>query len=172
MLRVDLRALTSGPVETNGTIAEDDPLFDGVAFTLDQPVAVTGRLRDSGPGRYFWQARAVTEVATSCRRCLTPVALNVSAPIEVLFTDDAAVEDPATYLIPASATELNLAETVREELILAVPEFVVCRDECRGLCPHCGKDLNEGPCDCRPEPDPRWAKLEALKGRRTDAEGT
>jgi uncharacterized protein len=59
---------------------------------------------------------------------------------------------------------------IREELILAVPEYVLCREECRGLCPRCGKDLNEGPCACRPEPDPRWAALEALKHMGPDGE--
>jgi uncharacterized protein len=72
--------------------------------------------------------------------------------------------------VPPQATELELGEMVREELILAVPPYVLCREDCRGLCPQCGNDLNEGPCSCSPEPDPRWAKLEALKQQRPDEE--
>jgi uncharacterized protein len=58
---------------------------------------------------------------------------------------------------------------VREELGLAVPKFLECRDDCRGLCPNCGKDLNAGPCGCAaPAVDPRWRALADLKGKITD----
>jgi uncharacterized protein len=59
---------------------------------------------------------------------------------------------------------------VREEFVLAAPAFVLCREDCPGLCAQCGSDLNEGPCACRPEPDPRWAVLRALQERESDDE--
>ncbi|NIM50272.1 MAG: hypothetical protein GTN62_08930 [Gemmatimonadales bacterium] len=165
MLRVDLRALHEGPIEITGVVAADDPLLDDLEFDLAEPVRVRGRLTDSGPGRYYWHGELGTEVAARCRRCLADVPVEISADVRVLFTDDSGADDPAAYIIEPRATELDLGEMVREELILAVPEFVLCREECRGLCPRCGKDLNEGPCTCRPELDPRWAALEELKQR-------
>jgi len=66
------------------------------------------------------------------------------------------------YLVPRRAAAIDLTEAVREELLLAVPQYVVCRDDCRGLCPRCGADLNAGPCGCAPETDPRWAALTKL----------
>ena len=54
-------------------------------------------------------------------------------------------------------------EAVREELILSVPDYVLCTDECKGICAGCGVDLNTGTCTCKKEPDDRWAALEALK---------
>jgi uncharacterized protein len=172
MVRVDLRAVSAGPVETIADVAAGDPLFDEVDFSLAAPVRVRGRLTDSGPGRYYWDAELSTTVAAACRRCLAHVDVPVVSKIGALFTEDASVDDPATYALPRTGTELDLGGPIREELILAVPEYVLCREDCRGLCAQCGKDLNEGPCECRPEPDPRWAKLEALRAPRSLSEGS
>lgn len=170
MLRVQLQALHDGAVETVEDIAPDDPLLADLEFALDAPVAVRGRLTDSGSGRYYWHGRLRTAVAASCRRCLAPVPIALDQDVRVVFTEDVNADDPSAYPIDPKAVEVELGPMVREELILAVPEYVLCREDCRGLCPRCGKDLNEGPCDCRPEPDPRWAALEALKHSAPDQE--
>jgi uncharacterized protein len=61
--------------------------------------------------------------------------------------------------------ELDLTEVAREQILLNLPETVLCREDCRGICPTCGKDLNEGDCSCGGgEIDPRWAALKDLKG--------
>jgi uncharacterized protein len=54
---------------------------------------------------------------------------------------------------------------VREELLLAAPRYVLCREECKGFCPQCGKDLNDGPCGCARAADARWHPLQALKDK-------
>lgn len=168
MLQIDLRALARGPIETTGSLAVTDPLLAGLGFTLAEPVRVTGRLSMTGPDRYYWTAEVRTRVAGTCRRCLEGVDIPVAAPVSILFTDDEAAEDPATWVVPAHATELDLREPVREELILAVPEYVLCREDCRGICPHCGQELNLGSCTCRAAEDPRWGGLEALRGQLPD----
>src|SRR2546422_3690759 len=55
MLQVDLRELARGPVETKAELARDDPLLEGVAVALADPVAVGGRLQPAGEGRFYWQ---------------------------------------------------------------------------------------------------------------------
>jgi uncharacterized protein len=166
MFRVDLRAVDRGPVETAASLPTDDPALRDAGFVLAEPVRVSGRLTAAGPGQYYWSAGLKTRVAASCRRCLRDMSVPVESPIEVLFTEETGGDDPGARVIPANATTLDLSDPVREELILAVPEFVVCRDDCRGLCPRCGKDLNAGPCSCAPEPDARWAALEVLRSMR------
>lgn len=168
-MRVDLRALEAGPIELAAELAPDDAALGPLERSLRGPVRVSGRITESGQGQYFWDGRIRVTVDAQCRRCLTPVEVPVDAPVRVLFSaaQDAG-DDPSVYLVPARATELDLGAAVREELILAIPEYVVCREECRGICPRCGADLNRGPCDCRPEPDARWRALEALKGLRSD----
>jgi uncharacterized protein len=91
------------------------------------------------------------------------VKVEVEHPIEVLFTEEEAAEDPAAYVIPLRAMEIDPGDAVREELILSVPNYVLCTDECRGICAGCGADLNSGSCTCEPELDHRWAVLESLK---------
>ena len=59
---------------------------------------------------------------------------------------------------------VDISSIVREELLLALPEYSVCRPDCRGLCPRCGIDLNQSTCECgSAEPDPRWEKLRKLR---------
>src|SRR5437879_7750673 len=88
MLQVDLRELARGPVETKAELAGDDPLFEGVAVALADPVAVGGRLQAAGDGRFYWHGSLRTRVSGECRRCLTPVSRVVTADIGVLFTQD------------------------------------------------------------------------------------
>ena len=167
MLRVDLRALARGAaVETRGELAQDDPVLAETDFTLREPVVVEGRLQPTGEERFYWQGTARTVVQGECRRCLAPVATPVTAEIGALFTQDQeALEDPDSYPVAAEATEIDLTPALREELLLAVPRYVLCRDDCRGLCAQCGKDLNAGLCGCTPERDMRWRPLQALKDK-------
>lgn len=167
MLQYDLRDLARGPVETQAEVAAEDPLFAGLGIALAEPVRVGGRLQATGEGRYYWHGTLHTVVSGECRRCLTPVAVPVAADIGALFAEDA-LDDPDAYPLPPRATEVDLRPAVREELALAAPGYVVCREDCRGLCPRCGKDLNAGPCGCGPAADPRWRALADLKGKLRD----
>ena len=164
MLQFDLRELARGPVETQAEVAADDPLFAGLGITLAGPVRVGGRLQATGEGRFYWHGSLNAVVTGECRRCLSPVTVPVAADIGALFAQDAQ-DDPDAYALPPHAVEVDLRPAVREELALAAPGYVVCREDCRGLCPRCGKDLNAGPCGCPPAADPRWQALADLKGK-------
>jgi uncharacterized protein len=170
MLRVDLRALAAGPLETVAEVAQADPALAGVELRLLEPVRVSGRIMASGPGSYYWEGRIRTRVAGECRRCLEPAAVTVDQPVRLLFTEDQGIDDPAAVVIPPHAAQLDLTDVVREELILAAPEFPLCREDCRGLCPRCGADLNQGPCRCAPDADQRWSALNPHRGSKHDDE--
>jgi uncharacterized protein len=169
MLQVDLRELSGGPANTQAELGAADPLFEGLGVVLAGPVRVTGRLHAAGEGRFFWQASLRAPMAGECRRCLAPVPVTVAADIRALFTQDPdALDDPDCYPVARDATQIDLRPAVREELLLAVPRWVVCREDCPGLCPRCGTDLNAGPCGCPPAGDPRWQALAAFKGKPRD----
>ncbi len=169
MLRVDLHAVAVGPLETVADVAPEDPALADLEFRPAEPVRITGRIMATGPGSYFWEGRIRTAMGVTCRRCLAPVVVPIDQRVHLLFTEDEDTDDPAAVPLPPRAATLDLADAVREELILDAPEFALCRDDCRGLCPRCGTDLNQGPCQCRPGADPRWAALEAL-GTQGDEE--
>jgi uncharacterized protein len=164
MLRVDLRELARGPVETRGELRQDDPALEGTEISLREPVLVSGRLQSIGAGRFYWQGTATTVIHSECSRCLTPVSVPLSLQIGALFTEDAeALDDPDSYAVAPEATDIDVTAAVREELVLTAPQYAVCREDCKGLCPQCGKDLNAGPCGCAPATEARWQPLKALK---------
>src|SRR5438477_10504372 len=131
MLRVDLRELArGGALEARGELAQDDPVLEGLDVSLLEPVVVGGRLQSIGEGRFYWQGTARTAVEGECRRCLTPLTTPLRLEIGALFTHDPdARDDPDSYAVAPDATEIDVTLAVREELVLAAPRFVVCRDD-------------------------------------------
>jgi uncharacterized protein len=160
MLRIDLAALRDGPVAIADQIAPDDPLVVATGLALAAPLAISGRLSAAGEGKYYWQAMLKTVVRAECRRCLAPVDVPIAESLGLVFVNEGEDEGGEDcYPVPRRAAVVDLSEAVREELLLAAPQFVECREDCRGLCPRCGADLNAGPCGCAPEMDPRWEAL-------------
>ena len=100
-----------------------------------------------------------TKLEAECVRCLELFQLALIMPMEEMFTFSAA-SDP-TYLIDEGW--LDLRQPLREQILLALPMHSLCRPDCRGLCPNCGQNLNEGQCTCSTEDiDPRLADLRKL----------
>jgi len=162
MLHVNLSKVHDGPVDTTGEVAQNDPVFAGLEMSLARPVAVTGRFSSAGEDKYYWRVRFETTVRTECRRCLAEVLVPIDESRGLIFSaDDETPDGDGCYAIDERARDLDLTEALREEVFLAVPAFVECRPDCKGLCPRCGANLNDGPCDCPPAGDPRW---DALKG--------
>jgi len=102
-------------------------------------------------------------VASECVRCLDVFRLPLQVRLEEVFALNPGPQlaDPP-YLVEPDGT-IDLTHAVREHILLVQPIKPTCRPECLGLCSNCGKNLNEGPCDCGDEAiDPRLAALKAL----------
>jgi uncharacterized protein len=113
----------------------------------------------------------VTELELPCSRCLEPFRLPVAAPFDLRYLPASDIssdperevddEDLETSYYENDAIDLN--ELLREQFYLALPMKPLCREDCRGLCPQCGTNLNTGTCDCAPVwEDPRLAPLKGL----------
>ena len=149
MLEVDIRELRHGPVETTGELPAADPLFEGLEVPLDGPLSVGGTLERAGPNGFFWHGRFEGQVRSVCRRCLTEFVMPVVQSVEVMFSPDPDLQDdPSVYPLAEQTARVDVRPAVREELALAVDHFPLCREDCRGLCPHCGAELNRGACQC------------------------
>ena len=124
----------------------------------------------------FTRGRVSGKVTVACSRCAKDAELALDAPFELTFVPPASdgrtgdaeeVELTAEELdvVPYDGEAVELEDTLREQLLLAFPIAPLCREACKGLCARCGKDLNEGPCECPPEPpaDDRWAALKNVK---------
>jgi uncharacterized protein len=105
-----------------------------------------------------------------CARCLKPVPLSGHARFSLEYRPantapeeedvDASGEEPE--VVYHDEETLQLEDLVSQQMYLEVPEKLLCKEDCRGLCPSCGADLNEGLCGCPPAADPRWSGLTPL----------
>ncbi len=149
MLRVDIREIHRGPVETSGSVPAADPLFEGLGVSLAGPLAVTGILEITGRGDYVWHGRLSGRAEVNCRRCLKDLEVPVEAGVDAVFSADPDLQDdPSVYPLTEPVASVDVTAAVREELALAFSKYPLCREDCRGLCPKCGEDLNQGPCSC------------------------
>jgi uncharacterized protein len=147
MLRVDIRQLEEGPVETVGQLAPSDLELEGLGLRFVEPVEVAGVLRATADHDYLWRGQVRAAVAGECSRCLTPLVQHLDEGMDLLFSSDPdLVDDPSVYALSPEATTVDVTEAVREELALRVSAFPLCRPDCKGLCATCGADLNAGPC--------------------------
>ncbi len=126
-------------------------------------VTVAGTLRvDNLESRFVLRGELQARGEAVCDRCLETFALDFPVPVEIVVLRDAGSEDDDsdTPVIHQRQGEVDLTEALLEAAALAVPLQRVCREECRGLCPGCGIDLNRDTCDCQQDDsDPRWAGL-------------
>jgi len=115
-----------------------------------------------------------TEVELACARCLEPVRQPVTRDFELLYRpqgadktkEDASVSKGETEISYYEGDGLLLEDVLREQVLLAVPYRVLCQENCKGLCPSCGRNLNSGQCSCEEaRPDPRWNALGNLRDK-------
>jgi uncharacterized protein len=109
-----------------------------------------------------------------CARCLDAVKQDVKREFELLYRplgadagkDELSVTDAEAEIGYYQGEGILLEDVLREQVLLALPLKITCRDDCKGLCPHCGKNLNQEQCSCAvPAEDPRWAALKEIRTR-------
>lgn len=149
------------------------------------PVRWQGEIGFADPG-FLLRGRLTYGQTLACIRCLKPHETATSAEVELLVLvehhqrsqrprpaaeEESELSEDDLDTVVVGEEILDTGPIVREQLQLNIPMKPLCRPDCRGLCPHCGAELNEtgGSCSCGgPEADPRWAALAALKGRLDD----
>jgi uncharacterized protein len=135
------------------------------------------------PPRARWQLRLLGEMVQArgeyrtrlglvCSRCLRETPLDLAGELDLAFRPLQPVEDGEEVQLGEDELEVtfyqggevDLGQALIDELNPVLPMAPMCRADCPGLCPACGKHLGEGPCGCRPkQTDPRWAKLAKLE---------
>lgn len=142
-----------------------DPLELGGQVYAPSPPMVASRIDASRPsGGHAFRLRFPLRVEGPCMRCLEPAAVEVEVDareVDQSDTDDEELLSP--YVVD---DVLEVGRWAHDAAILALPARILCREDCAGLCPVCGKSLNDAdPVDHEHEKtvDPRWAKLDELK---------
>jgi len=120
------------------------------------------------------KAKVNTEVGVNCGRCLRTFQAPLSLVIEEEYfplidvdsgTSISVPDEPGCFTIDERHI-LDLTEAIRQYALMAIPMKPLCDEDCAGLCPSCGHDLNKGPCGCTSQKmDPRWSKLNRLLNR-------
>lgn len=125
------------------------------------PVKVRGSLSNHS-GIVTVDVNADFTMSVSCDRCAKPV--DYPYDIDINHTLVAALNDEENddLLLVEDIKNFNLDELVTDDIFLNLPSKFLCSEDCKGLCPRCGKDLNDGPCSCQKEIDPRLAALTQL----------
>ena len=168
MLNLSLTAVSRGEVTVEGEISPDDPIWEDTAVALAEPLELQLRAHSVGDG-ILVRGRMRTRLELECRRCLTPVEQEIDDKVDLLFEpladeDEEAALSGEVYPLPSRGDQIDLRPALREQLLLQVPDHVVCDEACRGLCPKCGTDLNHAACSCVPDADPGpWDALTKLK---------
>lgn len=169
---IDLRALQAPELPLDRTFSAEEIRADADDFTIVGPVSLSGRLRKL-EDRYQLEGTIRAELELACGRCLEPFRLPVAVDVDLTYVPQPAApptdegerevgdDDLTTSYYRDQA--LDLGDMLREQFYLALPMRPLCRDDCKGLCPHCGTNQNTGRCDCAPRwEDPRLAPLKAL----------
>lgn len=140
---------------------------DGEWFEGEEPVTILGledtRVRLERPIRYHLWAQPVSgklvvkgdwsvDLALECGRC--------TDFFSTTLCDSSFLRD---YEISGGVETVDVTPDLREDVLMALPAYPVCREACAGLCPTCGKNLNEGRCSCPPPGGLNWGALDGLK---------
>jgi len=120
------------------------------------------------------RGRLSAALELQCARCLEPVPQNIQREFELLYRplgadagrDELSVTDAEAEIGYYQGEGLLLEDVLREQVLLALPLKVTCREDCKGLCPQCGKNWNQEQCSCSAAvEDPRWAALKEVRSR-------
>ena len=119
---------------------------------------------------YYIHARLKGEFTTDCDRCLEPVRYRVEPTFDLVIQRSrepsvlsAESTDEDYVVLPYNTTRYNLDRHTYENLVVNIPMQIVCRPDCRGLCPGCGENLNKSSCRCDDSTDARWSELKRLR---------
>jgi uncharacterized protein len=124
---------------------------------FSSPVNIKGEIRNH-TGIVRLDAKADSVLDVECDRCAAKVKYPACADVEHIIVRSLNDDDNDSFIL-AEGSQLELDDIIREDFLLQLPVKFLCSEDCKGLCPNCGKDLNEGPCSCKKEIDPRLAAL-------------
>jgi uncharacterized protein len=149
----------TGPGGVQRLRSADSTVPEGAEATCDVTLqSFDGGVMVTGTVQVRWQG--------VCRRCTVQVGGELLIPVRERFTEPGRRygdpdDDEEAY--PIVDDELDLGPMVHDAVVLELPLAPLCREDCRGLCPHCGADRNEESCGCVAPRDPRWANLDVLR---------
>ena len=161
-MRLDLKGIIHVPDAKKSFTCEMD-LSDLDFYgrkPISRPVQAEGSVTNHA-GALVLEGTIRSVLDLVCDRCGKEFSREKVVPLDNLVAQELEDEENDEIIL-LDGTELDLDEVVSTAFILAMDTKNLCSDDCKGLCAKCGADLNIGPCQCKPETDPRWAALSKL----------
>ena len=163
-MRLGLSQIIDRPGESvsYSAVVDLSDLQYGAGCPVTEPVLASGTVRNTA-GVLMMKGKITTCIHGICDRCATEFDRDVDIPIDaVLVTELANEENEDEWVFTLEGDSADLDDIVRTIFVLNMDSKLLCSDDCQGLCCKCGKNLNEGPCGCGKEIDPRLAALRQL----------
>ena len=160
-MQLDLRKIIDNPgagAEFQCELPTEGLDFPSVAGYKGIPTAQGRVFNEAGIIRLQGEINA--EMECICDRCGEIFESTKVTEVDAVLSAEESDDNPELFLIEAD--HIDLDEVLSTSFILDMETKFLCREDCKGLCPTCGKNLNLGPCGCRKQPDPRFAVLEQL----------
>jgi uncharacterized protein len=169
-MRIELASLENGKGAFAQVYAPNEIVLEDNRVRLLDPPSVSGKVRQAGR-RAHVKGHVSSRLLLECDRCLQPVELPIDTKFDLEYVTP---EDyQAQQVVELTEDDLELSifdgevidvdELVTEELLLAVPDHVLCNENCKGICVTCGANRNQADCGCESQRvDPRWAGLKEL----------
>ena len=156
-----------GRMNVSASIEMDDTEFLGESFKFQKPLKVEGAIINNTKSLEL-SAKAEGEMQVHCARCSQPFNVPVKFRIhEILVREGSDSADDETVVF--SGEKLDISDIIMNSFLMSVSGKYLCSEDCKGLCPKCGADLNDGDCGCdKDEIDPRWADLQKIMKNMTD----
>lgn len=162
VLRINISKLSEG---THHHSLKATPEEVGLDSRFTQDLQIEATLQKTSRQLYM-RVEVKTGGSFTCDRCLEEYQQDLSTGYGVMFVSDQdAVEGDGdeVQVLSNDSTHVDLAEDVRQFVVLGLPQKMLCREDCAGLCPSCGLNLNLGKCECKnDESDSRWSELQKI----------
>ena len=134
----------------------------GISYPVTEPVLAEGVIRNTA-GVLCMNGSIRTTIHGTCDRCANDFDREINFPLDVvLVTELANEENEDEGVFPLEGDSADLDDIVRTVFVLNLDSKLLCKEDCKGICHRCGKNLNDGPCGCQKELDPRFAALKQL----------
>jgi uncharacterized protein len=163
-MRLGLSQIIDRPGESisYSAVVDLSDLQYGTCFPVTEPVKAEGTVRNTA-GVLVMKGEITTCIHGICDRCAAEFDREMALPIDaVLVTELANEENEDEWVFTLEGDSADLDDIVRTIFVLKMDSKLLCSDDCKGMCCICGKNLNEGPCSCEKEIDPRLAALKQL----------
>lgn len=170
---ISLQQLEQKPVRFQADVPVDDIEYDSnLTQTSELHAKGTATLISRALGEIRIQGELTVTMSAACDRCLEPAAIPVERKFDLVYVPAAETASGGEKEVDQGGIEvgyyegpgLELNDVLREVVLLAIPMQLTCMEECKGICPVCGQNRNQGDCDCQPNAgDDRWSKLRSIR---------